>query len=348
VSGAPGDRFRRLIADAGPISVARFMAESNAHYYASRDPLGVDGDFTTAPEISQMFGELVGLWLADLWRRAGAPANPIYAELGPGRGTLAADALRAMHTAALRPSVDFVEGSPTLRAHQRARIEDARFHESLASVPESGPLLLVANEFLDALPVRQLVRTEEGWRERTIAIEGARLVFAAGPYPVDLAIPERFADLPAGTIVELNPAAAAVVEETAQRLMRQGGAALFIDYGPLVSGAGSTLQAVRAHRQVDPLAAPGEADLTAHVDFEVLAAIARRAGCRVQLASQGEWLTGLGLDQRAQMLMRAAPEASPAITAARDRLVTAAGMGALFKVMAVTAPAWPEGAGFAS
>src|SRR5690606_21894907 len=165
------DTFRRLIEADGPISLQQFMGESNARYYAHKDPLGRDGDFVTAPEISQMFGELVGLWLADMWLRAGSPANPVYVELGPGRGTLASDALRAMKRCGLEPEVHLVEGSPALRALQRAALPGARFHDDLGTVPDDRPLLLVANEFLDALPVRQLVRAPEGWREVVVATD---------------------------------------------------------------------------------------------------------------------------------------------------------------------------------
>lgn len=345
-------RLRRLIENLGPICVARFMGESNAQYYSTRDPLGAPkesggGDFTTAPEISQMFGELAGLWLADLWDRAGRPGDAIYAELGPGRSTLAQDALRAMAGAGLRPEVHLVEGSPALRALQAAALPAARFHDDAAGLPEGRPLLLVANEFLDALPIRQLVRTRAGWRERMIGIDGDRLGFVAGAQPMDAALPATFADSPPGTIVETNPGAAAVVAEIAQRLARQGGAALLIDYGHLIPRTGSTLQAVRAHRKVDPLANPGEADLTAHVDFAVLAEIARAAGCRVQTATQGEWLEAMGIELRAEALVRSAPDRADDIAAARDRLIAPAQMGELFKVMALTAPDWPAGAALA-
>jgi NADH dehydrogenase [ubiquinone] 1 alpha subcomplex assembly factor 7 len=340
-------RFRRLIRTDGPISVARFMGESNAHYYASRDPLGVAGDFVTAPEISQMFGELAGLWLTDLWDRAGGPGDAIYAELGPGRGTLARDALRAMTSAGLSPRVHFIEGSPQLRTVQADAVAGAMFHDDASTVPEQQPLLLLANEFLDALPIRQLVRTERGWRERMVALDGDDFVFVAGSQPMDEAIPAAFADTAPGTILETCPAAAAVVSEIARRLARQGGAALFIDYGHLAPRTGSTLQAVRAHRKLDALAAPGEADLTAHVDFAVLAEIARAAGCAVDTATQGNWLRAMGIEVRASALARAAPDAAEDITAAQERLTHPDQMGELFKVMALTAPGSPAPAGFA-
>lgn len=347
-AGAPdlAARFRRLIAAEGPIPVARFMGESNARYYALRDPLGAAGDFVTAPDISQMFGELAGLWLADLWARAGRPEGAIYGELGPGRGTLARDALRAMARVGVVPEVHLVEGSPALRGVQARMLPGARFHHDTAGLPDR-PLLLVANEFLDALPIRQLVRTPAGWRERMVALAGDRFVFAAGHEPVDAATPARLAEAPAGTIVETCPGAIAVVEDIARRIAERGGAALIFDYGHLAPRTGSTLQAVRGHRKIDPLAAPGAADLTAHVDFAALAAIARAAGCRVRTAPQGAWLRAMGLDRRAEALARAAPARAPEIAAARRRLAGAEQMGTLFKVMAVTAPAWPVGAGFA-
>ncbi len=331
----------------GPLPVARFMGESNAHYYAARDPLGSAGDFTTAPEISQMFGELVGLWLADIWTRAGAPKDAIYCELGPGRGTLASDALRSMARFGLSPQVHFIEGSPPLRALQAQAVPGAHFHDDLSSVPEDRPLLLVANEFFDALPVRQLVRTEKGWRERMVGVgEDRAFVFVAGDQPMDGAVPDAWADSAPGTIIETCPAAAAVMGEIARRLAAQGGAALAIDYGHLAPRAGSTLQAIARHRKVDPLADPGTADLTAHVDFAALAEVAQREGARVLgSATQGEWLAALGIDARAAALAKAAPERAEEVETARARLTARDQMGALFKVMAFVHPDWPDAAG---
>ena len=346
-----GERFRRLIRTYGPVPVARFMGESNAHYYASRDPLGAStdaggGDFVTAPEISQMFGEMLGLWLAETWLRADAPDDVAYVELGPGRGTLAQDAMRVLRGQGLVPQVHLIEGSPTLRAMQAERIEGAQFHSDLTSVPDNGPLLIVANEFLDALPIRQLVRAQTGWRERMVALEGEDFVFAAGPNPMDDAVPGAFADSPEGTVIETCPAAAGIVEEVARRLNAQGGIAIFIDYGHLQARTGSTLQAVRAHRKVDPLAMPGEADLTAHVDFSVLAQKASAAGLSVQTATQGDWLGALGMGMRARSLSEAHPDRAQDVAAAHDRLVSDEQMGALFKVMALSPKGWPQGAGF--
>jgi NADH dehydrogenase [ubiquinone] 1 alpha subcomplex assembly factor 7 len=347
-TGDLAESFRRLIAATGPISLAQFMGESNARYYASRNPLGAEGDFVTAPEISQMFGELVGLWLADMWTRAGRPARPVYVELGPGRGTLASDALRAMRSAGLDPEVHLVEASETLRALQLEAVPQARFHADLASVPLTGPVLVVANEFLDALPVRQLVRTGAGWREVMVTVDGAgNFALAAGDRPMDAAVPKARREAEEGTVIETCPAAAAVVAEAADRLARQGGAALFIDYGHAAPRTGSTLQALQAHRKVDPLAMPGEADLTAHVDFATLAEVASSRGARwLGTVEQGGWLYALGLGARAEALARSAPAQREAIGRAVERLAGDGQMGNLFKVMGLAGPTWPDGAGF--
>ncbi len=339
--------FKRLIANTGPISIQYFMGESNARYYAARDPLGDAGDFVTAPEISQMFGELVGLWLADMWLRAGSPQPVHYVELGPGRGTLARDALRAAKRFGLKPTVHFVEGSPELKSLQLAAVPDARWHNDVSTIPVTGPILLVANEFLDALPIRQLVKTGQGWRERMVAVQDDAFVGVAGDRPMDSAIPADLRDAEPGTLIETCPAAAAVVYEVAGRLAMQGGAALFIDYGSDIPRTGSTLQAVRAHRKVEALAHPGEADITAHVDFATLANVAQSRDCRwLGTVGQGHWLNALGIDARAASLAQASPQQSDAIAVAKDRLTGADQMGDLFKVMGLAAPGWPEGAGF--
>tara|TARA_R100001132_G_scaffold18757_1_gene16550 strand:- start:80 stop:1162 length:1083 start_codon:yes stop_codon:yes gene_type:complete len=346
VSTPLADSFRRLIAQHGPMPVTRYMGESNARYYTTRDPLGAAGDFTTAPEISQMFGEMAGLWLADIWTRAGRPEDALYVELGPGRGTLAKDALRAMASQGLRPQVHLVEGSEALRAVQGAALAGAQFHDSLDSLPTDRPILLLANEFLDALPVRQLVRTETGWRERMVGIEDGDLAFVSGPSLLDAAVPDAQRSAPVGTVIETSPAAAALVEALARRIDVQGGAALLIDYGHLAPRTGATLQAVRAHEKVDVFAAPGEMDLTAHVDFATLDTIARREGVASSLTTQGAWLSAMGIGLRAQGLATAAPERSQEIQAAHDRLVQPQAMGELFKCMALSARDWPRGAGF--
>lgn len=341
--------FTRLIGSTGPISLQYYMGEANARYYASRDPLGEAGDFVTAPEISQMFGELIGLWLADLWIRADRPSPVHYVELGPGRGTLARDVLRSARRYGLHPRVHLIEISPALKSLQVDAVPGAEWHHDLSSVPRSGPILLVANEFLDALPVRQFVKTAEGWRERMVGLEGGRLVPVAGVQPLDAAIPEAQRDAPDGAILETCPGAAAVVYETAGRVVDQGGTALFIDYGHAAPRFGSTFQAVRRHEMVDPFDAPGEADLTAHVDFATLANVARSRGVQCAgIATQGDWLRALGIDLRAQALSHAVPDQAEAIEAARARLTDPGAMGTLFKVMGLTAPNWPEAAGFES
>ena len=342
------DTFRRLIAATGPISLAQFMGESNARYYAGKDPLGAAGDFITAPEISQMFGELIGLWLADLWLRAGRPAPVLYVELGPGRGTLAGDAMRAMKRHGLEPQVHLVEGSPELRALQREAVPQAEFHDDLAGVPQDAPLLLVANEFLDALPVRQLVMTQAGWREVMVATdEQGRFVPVAGDRPMDSAVPAERREAEAGTVLETCPAAAAVMAEAAARLAQQGGAALFIDYGHAASRTGSTLQAIARHTKVDPFALPGEADLTTHVDFATLAEVASARGARwLGTVPQGAWLRALGIEARAEALAASAPQHREVLMRAKERLIGESEMGLLFKVMGLAGPEWPDGAGF--
>ncbi len=342
-----GDIFRRLIRTTGPISLAQFMGEANARYYGTRDPLGSAGDFVTAPEISQMFGELIGLWCADVWIRAGSKRPVHYVELGPGRGTLARDALRAGQRYGFEPQVHLVETSDALKAVQQAAIPQATWHHDLSSVPHTGPILLVANEFLDALPLRQLVRTPSGWRERMVGLENERFAFVAGAQAMDSAVPPEHRDAAEGTVLETSPASAAIVSEVAGRLVRQGGAALFVDYGHAEARTGSTFQAVAAHRKVDPFAAPGSADLTAHVDFATLARVAvSREARHLGTVTQGEWLRALGIAARADALMERAPRHAAAIAAARDRLIGTSEMGSLFKVMGLAAPGWPDGAGF--
>ena len=309
----------------GPMTVEAFMAACNSHYYATRDPLGVAGDFTTAPEISQMFGELVGACLADCWSRAGSPGSACYVELGPGRGTLAADALRVMRSAGLDPAVHFVETSPVLREAQAAAVPGASWHDEMSTLPDA-PLLLVANEFLDALPVRQLIDGVE----RHVIVSGDKLAFDRD-----------------GEVVEVSPDRDQAVAEVAKRLVVNGGVALFIDYGHERTAPGDTLQAVRGHRFAPALEKAGEQDITAHVDFEALAKAASAAGAMVSPpVTQGQWLEGLGISARAAALAKAHPERAEEIHAARARLCGRDQMGDLFKVMAVHSPDWPRPAGF--
>jgi NADH dehydrogenase [ubiquinone] 1 alpha subcomplex assembly factor 7 len=341
--------FRRLIGATGPISVAHYMAEANAHYYNRADPLGAGGDFITAPEISQMFGEMIGLWLADQWQRAGKPALCHYVEFGPGRGTLASDALRAGEQFGFRPRVHLIEGSSRLRQMQQTLVPQATWHDGLDSVPREGPLLIVANEFLDALPVRQVVRAEQGWRERVVVHNGERFMPVAGARPMETAVPAALADSPVGTILETCPAASGMAYEIAVRLKAQSGAALFIDYGYAEPQTGSTLQAVRAHQKVDPFADPGLADLTALVDFAQLKqiALAGDVDC-LGPVGQGDWLMALGIAERAATLARTQPSQAQALMTALDRLVSPDQMGSLFKVLAYRGPGWPQGEGFVS
>jgi SAM-dependent MidA family methyltransferase len=301
------------------------MASCNAYYYGSRDPLGASGDFTTAPEISQMFGELVGAALADVWRRAGSPVGVRYVELGPGRGTLARDALRVMRSARLDPPVHLVETSPTLRKAQADLLGRVTHHDAISDLPCDAPLLVVANEFLDALPIRQHV----GGVERHVEWIGNGLAFDRD-----------------GEVIETSPARDDAVRALAKRLVRLGGAALVIDYGHARSAPGDTLQAVRDHRFAPVLDDPGELDLTAHVDFQRVAEVARAAGAFVAgPAEQGAWLERLGIQARARALANAAPTRAGEIEAARARLCRPDQMGSLFKVLAIHSPEWPSPAG---
>ena len=328
------ETFRRLIRENGPISLAQYMGESNARYYTTRNPLGEKGDFITAPEVSQVFGELIGLWLADIWVRAGRPDPVHYVELGPGRGTLASDALRAAGRYGLNPQVHFVEGSEALKTIQRGAIRGVTHHADVTTLPEDAPLLIVANEFFDALPIRQLLRAAEGWRERMVGLEGDRLAFVFGDKPMDTAVPQSWRHASQGTIIETSPASAAIMSELADRLAAQGGAALVIDYGPREGRGGSTLQAIKDHQKVDVFSAPGEIDLTAHVDFEALVNVAQRQGANVLgVEMQGDWLTALGIDMRMEALARRAPDQAEKFKRQHNRLVAEDQMGLLFKVL---------------
>ena len=318
--------LRERIAAEGPIGIEAYMEACNAYYYATRDPFGARGDFITAPEISQMFGEMIGAALADCWKRAGTPDNAIYAELGPGRGTLAADALRMMRAAGFSGEVHFVETSPIMRKMQKELVPEARWHESIDDLP-ARPLLLVANEFLDALPIRQHV----GEIERRVTVAAGGLAFDRD-----------------GEIVETSPARDEAISSIATCLAAMGGAALFIDYGHARSGPGDTLQAVRGHVYAALLADPGEQDLTSHVDFEAAGKVALDAGAAVTtLVTQSEWLIRLGIEARAQALSRANPGKAADVRAALERLTSRDGMGELFKVLALHSQQWPVPVGFA-
>ncbi|MBW7922785.1 MAG: SAM-dependent methyltransferase [Rubellimicrobium sp.] len=339
-----GERLAARIAAHGPVTLADYMAtalmDPEHGYYATRDPFGQAGDFITAPEISQMFGELVGLWLAQVWQDQGAPAGVVLAEAGPGRGTLMADVLRATRAVpGFRDAVavHLVETSATLREAQAQRLPGATWHDDIGTLPE-GPLLLVANEFLDALPVRQFVRRPEGWAERVVTVQGGRLALALAATAPPPAVMTR--DVPPGTVIEHCPALPGIVGAIGARIARHGGAALFIDYGE-DGGTGDTLQALRAHRPVDPLAEPGLADLTAHVDFAAIARAAPPARASA-VVPQGAFLERLGITARARTL--AAGLSGAALddhVAAHRRLTHPGEMGRLFKVIGLAPPDAP-------
>ena len=328
------------IATSGPITVAEYMNTALLHptlgYYSTRDPLGADGDFTTAPEISQMFGELIGLCLAQSWLDQGAPNPFTLAELGPGRGTLMADILRAtaqvqgFHEAA---QIVLVEASPVLKARQAETLAAyaPQWINMVADLPDL-PLWLVANEFFDALPVRQFQRDGAGWRERCIGMTGDTLTFGLSPVGPQPALDHRLADTKDGDLVELNAPAQAITADIGARIADKGGAALFIDYGDWRS-LGDTLQALRGHTATDPLDTPGSADLTTHVDFEALTTAANPAAF-TRLPPQGVFLERLGITNRAQTL--ASTMAGPTLNthvAAHRRLTHPDEMGNLFKVL---------------
>jgi NADH dehydrogenase [ubiquinone] 1 alpha subcomplex assembly factor 7 len=340
------DELQELIALEGPLTVERYMALCLQRYYGSRDPLGRAGDFITAPEISQMFGELLGLWAAATWQIMGAPSPFRIVELGPGRGTLMSDALRA--TARVpgfleAARVDLVETSSALRDRQAAMLGRASakisWHASLEEVPP-GPAIVIANEFFDALPVRQFVRTERGWCERLVGLEGDRLAFglAADAEP---GLQQAGA---VGEVLEIAPTGARIAHALAERLARGGGAALILDYGYWGPGSGDTVQAVKRHAYTDPLEDPGEADLTTHVDFAQLAGAAASAGAAVHgVVAQGAFLRALGIEARAAALKTAAGAAQAAdIDAALQRLTARDAMGELFKVLAIADPRLQE------
>ena len=296
------------IAIEGPIGLESYMAACLLHpahgYYATRDPFGRAGDFITAPEISQMFGEMLGLCLAQVWLDQGRPAPFTLAEIGPGRGTLMADVARVIRTVpgmAEAARLHLIEASPTLRAVQRETLRGhpVHWHDSVATLPEAT-LFLLANEFFDALPIRQFQRTEAGWAERQVGLQGERLVPGLAPPTRFAALEHRLADTRPGDIVETCPAAAPIMTEIAARIAARGGVALVIDYGHWRS-LGDTFQAVRAQAYCDPFAAPGEADLTAHVAFEPLAEAARAAGAQASaMTPQGVLLERLGITARAR------------------------------------------------
>jgi NADH dehydrogenase [ubiquinone] 1 alpha subcomplex assembly factor 7 len=316
-----------------------FMARANAAYYATHDPFA---DFTTAPEISQVFGELLGLWAAVTWRSMDAPSPALIVEAGPGRGTLMSDALRVIARAApdfrAAATVHLIETSPRLRAAQRERIGEAIWHETIDTLPD-GPMILFGNEFLDALPIRQFVRRRSGWTERFVGPEG----FIEEPADFVPAI-----EMTEGDVAEHREPAEAIAAKIAMRLSRHNGAALFLDYGPEMSAPGDSLQAIAGGKPVDPLGPAGSADLTAHVDFARFCAVAKAAGAQVHgPVPQGLFLAGLGLFQRTGQLARGlAPRRAAAMMEGARRLAEPDRMGRLFKAIALVSPGCAVPPGF--
>jgi SAM-dependent MidA family methyltransferase len=361
-----GAVIRSMIAQEGPISLERYMGLALGHprhgYYMTRDPFGAGGDFITSPEISQMFGEIIGVWCADYWARMGAPGRINLVELGPGRGTLMRDVLRAarvMPGFAEAIDVQLVEMSPVLRAAQKETLRNAaarvEWFQHFAELP-AGPAIILANEFFDALPVRHFVRTRDGWRERVVGL-GADEGLSFGLDPND--IPSLRVVAPEGSIIETGVIGQRLMADIATRLTTEGGVALAIDYGYTRSVPGETLQAMRAHAYVHPLRDPGEADLTTHVDFAALARAARSTGALVHgPVTQADFLLDLGIAARADALKRAAsPARGPVIESELRRLTAhaheeavdasrASGMGVLFKVIAITGDNGVAPAGF--
>ncbi len=332
----------------GPMSIATYMGLCLTHptkgYYRARDPIGGKGDFITAPEISQMFGELIGFFLVNLWQQMNEPKAFTLLELGPGRGTLMADILRvACRAPGFRDALHLAlfETSPSLMAEQQEKLAayDPKYLQNFDSFAE-GPVLIVANEFFDALPIRQFIRKESGWHERQVGLVEGRRAFGLSPTPIPAAsMPDAIADAEPGSVFEVNFAGAEVMSRLAKVVSRQGGGILAIDYGYARTQTGETLQGVRNHAYADVLDAPGETDLSAHVDFAALANVARQAGLAAQpLATQGEFLTRLGINTRATGLIKANPGQADTIKAAQDRLVNPDQMGALFKVFCAHSP----------
>ena len=354
--------IKKLITSSGPMPVWRYMELCLLHprhgYYVSRDPLGREGDFITAPEVSQMFGELLGLWAASVWKAIDSPPLLRLIEIGPGRGTMMADALRALRV--LPPlyqalSIHLVEVNPVLRDKQKSTLSSSRnitWHDSIDDVPD-GPSVIFANEYFDVLPIHQAVKGENGWHERTVELdETGKLAFgmAAAPMPrFDVLLPAWVRAAPVGAIFEWRPDSE--IMKIASRVRDQEGAALIIDYGHLRSDAGDTFQAIARHNFADPLKDPGQADVTAHVDFQALVRASEDLGARVHgPVPQGDFLKRLGIENRAVGLMaKATNEVSQDIAAALKRLVSGGrgGMGQMFKVLGVSEPDLATLAGFA-
>jgi len=341
-------RLTDLIAKSGPMPISTFMElclrDPEDGYYARRPRLGAEGDFITAPHVSQMFGELIGLWAAETWTRMGRPARLRLVELGPGDATMMSDVLRAARAAPdflAASELWLVEGSAPLKAAQESALADAplaaRWAEDWRGVPDDLPLIVIANEFLDCFPIRQYVRGEAGWRERRVALDGAgALAFQAVPPSLHPAACPRLDAAPAGTVLETSSALADFGAVIGGTISRAGGAALFIDYGAERPGLGDTLQAIRGHARESALANPGTADLTAHVDFPAFLHAARGAGATTcAIRTQGDFLRELGIEARAAALASSHPDRAGEIGRQLERLTGAGAMGALFKVACV-------------
>ena len=355
--------IRKLIKSSGPMPVWRYMELCLMHpqhgYYLSRDPLGREGDFTTAPEVSQMFGELLGLWAASVWKAIGSPPLLRLIELGPGRGTMMADALRALRV--LPPlyqalSIHLVEVNPVLREKQRATLSGPRevsWHDTIDDVPD-GPAIILANEYFDVLPIHQAVKRETGWHERTVEVDDSgKLAFGVATEPIprfEVLLSPLVRAAPLGAVFEWRPDAE--IMKITSRVRDQDGAALIVDYGHVRSDVGDTFQAIARHTFADPLKNPGQADVTAHVDFQALVRAADDLGARVHgPVTQGEFLKRLGIETRAVTLMaKASPEIAEDVADAMQRLVGGGrgGMGQMFKVLAVSEPNLTSLAGFAN
>lgn len=366
VRGAPkasvsplGQKIARLIEVQGPIPVSQFMMlalhDPEHGVYASRNAIGRAGDFITAPEISQMFGELLGLWLLEVWRQQGGAKRIRLVELGPGRGTLMRDVLKAARLdAGFLAALDVVliEASPVLQALQAQTLKDSptaiRWSARTAEAFDDAPLFLLANEFFDALPIRQYVKTEQGWHERMVTANGGELDFALAPMVVPgLAVPESRGDAEPGAVFETSPASTALVEEIAGHIAQRGGGALIVDYGYTGAGFGETLQAIAKHKAAQLLDAPGTADLSAHVDFDELMRAATRGGANVfGPVAQGAFLESLGIGHRAEQLAKKNPSQAEAIKSAFQRLTAPGQMGNLFKALAIMPAIAPPPPGF--
>jgi NADH dehydrogenase [ubiquinone] 1 alpha subcomplex assembly factor 7 len=339
------DRLAEQIAQGGPISVAQYMTaclhDPEFGYYATRPALGADGDFITAPLVSQMFGELIGVWAASAWEMMGRPAKVRLVEMGPGDGTLMSDLLRAARHApgfTQAAEVWLVELSEPLRRRQRERLDaDVRWAATLDEAPTGAPILVVANELLDCLPARQFVRTPVGWAEQVVGLDAdGSLAFGVAATPAAGLLP----DAAVGAVYEQSAAQAALGAELGRRVVADGGAALLIDYGRAEPGFGDTLQALRRHQKVDPLACPGEADLTVHADFPAVLAAAEGQGAATALLTQATFLARMGVGERAEALVRTRPDRASVIGRQLNRLMAADEMGELFKAACLHSPGW--------